>query len=171
MAVETVKSTAMTNFDASPKVPNSANLQSGNVRASQGFAVIANAADIGSKYPLFLLRSSDLVYSMRVYCADIGTTGAGDLGLYRTTSDGGAVVDVDFFASALSISGGALNGVDITFEAAANNGILTNGEKMIWQALGLSADPHLLYQVVFTLTAASDAAGTVLFRCQYVSGE
>jgi hypothetical protein len=171
MAVETNKSTAITNATATPPVPVSANLQMGNVRASQGLAVVANLADIGSTYRLFRVRSSDRLESLRIYCADIGTTAAGDVGLYRTSPEGGAVVDADFWASAVSISGGALNGVDITFEATTAGGLITNAEKRIWEALALTADPFLEYDVVFTLTAASDAAGTVLFRALIVSGE
>lgn len=171
MAVVTTKSTAMTSWTASPKVPVSANLVNGNLRESQGFAVIANGDSATSKYPLFPIRSSDRVSQILVYSPDIGTTTAGDLGLYKNDDEGGAVVDVDFFASALSLSGGALNGTDITFEAAAAGGLITNGEKRVWEMLGLSADPHLVYQVVLTLTGAADAAGTALFRMRFVSGE
>lgn len=171
MAVVTTKSTAMTNFTATPKVPNSANVVNGNLRESQGFAVIANGDSVASKYPLFPVRSSDRVSQILCYAPDIGTTTAGDLGLYRLDDEGGAVVDVDFFASALSLNGGALNGSDITFEAAAAGGLIANAEKRVWEALGLSADPHLTYQVVLTLTGAADAGGTALFRMRFVSGE
>lgn len=171
MAVVTTKSTVMTNFTATPKVPNSANVQNGNLRESQGFAVIANGDSVASKYPLFLIRSNDRVSEIKFYSADIGTTTAGDLGLYRTDDDGGAVVDVDFFCSALALNAGPYNGVDITFEAAAAGGLITNGEKRVWEALGLTTDPNLLYQVVLTLTGAADAAGTALFRLRFVSGE
>lgn len=169
MAVVNLKSTVITNATATPAVLTGAHISNGNLRESQGFANIGSGDDIASVYRLFRLRSSDRVSALRVYCADIGTTALADVGLYNINA--GTVVDVDFFASALAVSGGALNGVDITFEAAANNGILTNGEKRIWEALGLTSDPSKEYDVAATLTAASDAAGTVLFRCQFVSGE
>lgn len=171
MAVVTLKSTAITNATATPAVPNSANLVAGNLRESQGFAVIANGDSATSTYRLFRIRSADRVSLIRVYAPDIGTTTAGDLGLYRMNADGGAVVDADFFASALVLNGGALNGSDITFEAAAAGGLIANAEKRVWEALGLTADPHLEYDVALTLTGAADAAGTVLVRMQYVSGE
>jgi hypothetical protein len=173
MAVVALKSTAITNATATPMVPNSANLANGNLRESQGFAVIANGDSVGSTYRLGRLRSSDRVSQILAYSPDIGTTTAGDLGLYDTTmaANGGTVVDADFFASALSLSGGAINGSDITFEAAAAGGLITNAEKRIWEALGLSADPHKEYDVVLTLTGAADAAGTALFRWRFVSGE
>lgn len=171
MAVVALKSTAITNATATPAVPNSANVVAGNIRESQGFAVIASGDSVGSTYRLFRIRSADRLSMLRVYSPDIGTTTAGDVGLYRTNADGGAVVDVDAIASALSLSGGALNGVDITFEATAAVGSIANAESKVWQALGLTADPHLEYDVVLTLTGAADAAGNALFRMQYVSGE
>jgi hypothetical protein len=158
-------------FDPQGTALNNAINAAGNLRESQGFAVMANGDSIASKYPLFTIRSADRVSQILFYAADIGTTTAGDLGLYRLDDEGGAVVDVDFFASALALNAGPYNGVDITFEAAAAGGLITNAEKRVWESLGLTADPHLTYQVVLTLTGAADAAGTALFRMRYVSGE
>lgn len=171
MAVEARKSTAITNATATPPVINSANIEKGNLRESQGFANIVNADSIGSTYRLARIRSSDRMSQILLYAPDIGTTTAGDLGLYRTNADGGAVVDVDFFASAISLNGGALNGSDVTFEAGAAGGLITNGEKRIWECLGLTADPYLEYDITLTLTGAADASGTALFRFRFVSGE
>lgn len=172
MAVVALKSTAITNATASPMVPNSANVANGNLRESQGFAVITSGDSVGSTYRLFRVRSSERLSLIRVYSPDIGTTTAGDLGLYdKNDVNAGAVVDVDFFASALSLNGGALNGVDITFEAAAAGGSIANAEKRVWEALGLTSDPHKEYDVALTLTGAADATGTALFRAQFVTGE
>lgn len=171
MAVEAKKSTVITNATATPTTLNSANLQHGNLRVARAFAVIGSGDSVGSTYRLFRIRSSDLIDGLQVYSPDIGTTTAGDIGLYRTNGDAGAVVDVDFIGSAVSLSGGALNGSDLRFEAAAAGGLITNGEKRVWEALGLTSDPGLEYDVVLTLTGAADAAGTALFRMTYVSGE
>lgn len=171
MAVVALKSTAITNATATPPVPNSANVEKGKLRESQGFAVITNTDSIGSTYRLARIRSSDRVSQILLYSPDIGTTTAGDLGLYRTNPDGGAVVDVDFFASAQALNAGPYVGVDMTFEAGAAGGLITNGEKRIWEALGLTADPFLEYDIVLTLTGAADASGTALFRFRFVSGE
>jgi hypothetical protein len=171
MGVVNRKSTAITNATATPRVLNSANLQNANLRGAQGLANLGAADSNTSTHRLFRVRSSDLVWQLVVYCLDIGTTATGDVGIYKTNDAGGAVVDVDLFASALAISGGALSGVDITFEAAANNGVPANGEKRIWEAIGLTADPMIEYDVVFTQTADTDAAGVVLFRAVIASGE
>lgn len=172
MAVVALKSSAITNATATPVVLTAANLVNGNLRESQGFANIANGDSIGSTYRVHRLRSGDRVSLLRFYAADIGTTVAADLGLYDvSTVNSGAVVDADFFASAVSFASGPYNGVDITFEAAAAGGSIANAEKRIWEALGLTSDPCKEYDVTWTLTAASDAAGTVLLRTQFVSGE
>ena len=170
MAVVALKSTAITNATATPRVLNQANFAAGNLRASQGIAAVANGDSIGSTYRLFRLRSSDSVHAMRVYCTAI-TSAAADIGLYDIdTVNAGAVVDVDFFASAQSIAT-ALSGTDVTFEAGAAGGLITNAEKRVWEGLGLTADPFKEYDVALTLTAAATAAGTTVLRCSFISGE
>lgn len=168
-AVVNKLSSALTNRDATPQVLNSQIVEKGTLRESQGFADIANGDSATSTYRLFSIRSSERLSQLLVYSPDIGTTTAGDVGLYETTKAGSAVVDVDFFASAVSLSGGALNGSDITFEAAAAGGLIANAEKPVWQALGLTSDPGKEYDVVLTLTGAADAAGVALFRACIVA--
>jgi hypothetical protein len=104
---------------------------------------------------------------LRIYSPDIGTTTISDIGLYRTAKDGGAVVDADFFASALSLKDGALNGVDVLHESAVFS--IANSGKELWDALGLTSDPSVFYDVAFTLTAAADATGTVKLIGRYTA--
>jgi len=170
MAVEHRKSTAVTNATATPRVQNSVGLEGGAlVRAVNGFATLVNADSIGSTMRVGKIRSSDFVDRVRIVSADVGTTAITDVGLYNTLthSSGGTVVDVDFFASAVSLKDGAIDS-DISFESGAAGGLYTNAEKRVWECLGLSADPGLEYDVTLTLTAASDAAGTVLVRVYVV---
>jgi hypothetical protein len=84
------------------------------------------------------VRSSDKVNSILFWAPDIGTTVAADVGLYDTAANGGAVVDADFYASAVSFASGPYNAVDVTYEALVAGGSLANGEKRIWEALGLT---------------------------------
>ena len=90
---------------------------------------------------------------------DAITSGAGDIGLYDTTENGGAVVDADFIASAQSIAS-ALKNSDVTYEQQN----IDQAQKMVGQVLGLSADPNKIYDIVMTLTAATTAAGTVVLK-------
>lgn len=166
MAVVTTKSGAITNRDTTPQVQNSAYLSGGMVRESVGTVEAANGDSIGSKYILASVPSNARISQILLYCDDVGTTTAADFGLYQTTLNGSAVVDADLFGSAISLSGGPLNGTDITHESAVFDP--DDVEKQLWSALGLSSDPCLMYDVVATLTGAADAAGTISLKIRYV---
>ena len=165
MSVVTFKSGPITNRDASPIVLNNAAVSGGRLMEAVGTIETTNPNFIGSRYIFCSIPSNCRVSQVLLYCDDIGTTAIADFGLYRTTQDGGTVVDADFFASAVNISSGALNGTDITHESAVFDP--DDVEKTVWQALGLSADPRIMYDVVATLTAATDAAGTVSLKVRY----
>lgn len=164
MAVVTVKSGAITNRDATPRVLNNPVLERGICYIATATVTITNGDSIASKYLLFQIPSGARVQKIEFWAPDIGTTVAADLGIWRTTADGGAVVDADFFASAVSFASGPYNAVDVTFEALAAGGSIANGEKRVWEANGASVDPFVAYDVVWQLTAAADATGTITTR-------
>lgn len=166
MAVVTTKSAAITNRDATPKVLNMARTTGAPLLRSAGLVAVANGDSIGSKLIVCSIPSNAIVSDVKLTTADIGTTGTTDVGIYKNTADGGAVVDADFFGSAVSLSGGALAKSSVVHEAASAY-LYTDMQEPLWQALGLTADPNLIYDVVLTLTAASDAAGTVLVEVEY----
>lgn len=163
MAVVAVKSTQITNRDAVPRVPIDGRVQGGSVKGARGTAAVANGDSIGSTYRLCSVPSNALVKSAALSCTAI-TTCAGDIGLYRTTQDGGAVVDADFFKAAQSLAA-ALARSEV---GQGNVMSVANLEKPIWQLLGLSADPQLMYDVVITLTAAAASAGNVAMDVDWV---
>lgn len=167
MAVVTTKSTQITNRDAQPRVLSNARVSKGDVTHARGVVAIANGDSATSKLLFCSIPSNAVPMSVRVSSPDIGTTTAMDLGLYRNTADGGAVVDADFFASALALNAGALSKSEALYES----GVVTiaNGEKPLWELLGLSADPNVIYDVVGTLTGAADAAGSVLVEVDYTA--
>lgn len=167
MAVVAVKSTLITNADAKPAVLNNPRVDGGFERVKVATAAITDTNSIGSTYRMFRLPSNAVVTDLRIYSPDIGAATISDIGLYRTAADGGAVVDADFFASALSLKDGALNGVDVLHEAAVFT--IANSGKELWDALGLAADPSTEYDVAFTLTAAADATGTVKLIGRYTA--
>lgn len=165
MAVVTIKSGAITNRDATPVVKNSSFVDGGELRQCAGTLESVSGDSIGSTYIFCQVPSNCRIKSVLLYCDDIGSTTIADFGIYKTTADGSAVVDADFFGSAVSLKDGALNGTDITHESGAYD--LNEIEKPLWLALGLSTDPKIMYDVVATLTAASDAAGTVALEVAY----
>jgi len=165
MAVVTRKSGVITNRDSSPVVLSNANIAGADLKECVGTLETVNGDSIASIYIFGQIPSNARVSQVLLHSDDIGATTIADFGLYKTTADGGAVVDADFFGSAVSLKDGALNGTDITHESAVFDP--DDIEKMIWQALGLSADPKIMYDVAATLTAAADAAGTISLKIRY----
>lgn len=165
MATEALKSGAITNRDASPQVKNNSSLEAGMLKSSVGTVEMTTASDAGSTYRFFQVPSNARVDQLLLYADDVGTTGAIDIGVYQTAANGGAVVDADFFASAVDINAAALNGVDVTHESGVYN--IDDVEKPLWSALGLSADPCIFYDIVATSTAAASAGGTLSLKGQY----
>lgn len=167
MAVVAVKSSAVTNADAG--VLNNARVAKMSMREAVGTVELANGDSIASTYRVARIPSNARVSRVLISC-DAITSGAGDVGVYQTAGNGGAVVDADFFASAQSIATALVN-TDITHEAdPADAGAgfgLADVEKPLWQALGLTVDPGIDYDVALTLTAAAAAAGTVSVKVQY----
>lgn len=170
MPVVNLKSTFITNRDAGTGTLS--NPQLNNIlKNAVGTVEAANADSIGSKYFMAQLPSNARVSKVLLSCDAISTSGAVDCGIYRTTADGGAVVDADFFASAVVLTS-ALNHSDITHEADPTGAGAGFGqedvEKPLWQALGLTADPSVLYDVILTVTTATGGAGTVSLEVEYV---
>lgn len=114
-----------------------------------------------------LIPSHAIMDSLLISCTAI-TGGAMDIGLYAASfrNTAGAVVDQDFFCSALSVAS-ALASSDQMRE----NGVITvaNMNQPLWQILGLSADPAVLYEIVGTVTTASSATGSIVVNARYLT--
>lgn len=167
MSVVTRKSGAITNRDSSPSVLSAANIAGGSLREAVGTLETVSGDSVGSVYILASVPSCARVSQLLMYCDDIGTTTVADFGVYRTTADGGAVVDQDLFGSAVSLKDGAVNASDITHEAGSGFDI-SDIEKPLWQAAGQSSDPKCMYDICATLTGAADAAATLTLKVRYV---
>lgn len=174
MAVVNVKSTAITNADAKPKVFSTPNIARGKLHQSVGVAAVANGDSIGSTYRLCRILSGDRLATLAIFCSAI-TSAAANVGLYETLDNGGApVVSPSFtgtqaaamLAAAQSLAA-ALNGVNITYSVTT----LANMEKKVWELLGFTSDPGRSFDLVLTLTAAATAAGTVGVHVTAVSNE
>lgn len=168
MAVVNTKSAGITNADAGTL--SNARVINARIHEAIGTAEAANGDSIGSTYRLCRVPSNARISRILLSC-DAITTCAGDVGVYRTAGDGGAVVDADHFASAQSLAAALVN-QDVSHEAdAADAGAgfgLADVEKPLWQTLGLTADPFVLYDIAVTLTAAAGSAGTIGLRVQFV---
>lgn len=166
MAVVTTKSGPVTNRDATPRVPVNGALTGGRLQEVRGTIETNGDDSANSKYILCAgVPSNAYVSDVLLSCDGNNTLGAMDIGIYKSTADGGAVVDADFFASAQAL-GTALKNSDVTHESGVFG--IEDIEKPLWEALGLSEDPNLLYDVVGTITTADDSADTISLKVRYV---
>lgn len=168
MAVVNTKSVIITNADAG--VLNNANAFRGSLREASGTLEAVNGDSIGSVYRLNRVPSNARI-SQVLISNDAITTCAGDVGVYQTAANGGAVVVAAAFGSAVSLAAAQVN-VDVTHEADptdgnANDMGLADVEKMLWQVLNLASDPRVEFDIAVTLTAAAASAGTVSLKTRY----
>lgn len=162
MAVVTVRSTLITNVVASPPVQNPVTQEAARQRSAAGVVTATNGDSIGSVYKFARVPTHARLQSIRLFNAAI-TSGAGNLGLYRTDADGGAVVSAACYASAISIASATTTGTELLFSARAIDK-LTN---LVWQDAGLTTDPRLVYDICLTLTAAAAATGFISLDLSY----
>lgn len=167
MAVVLLKGAVVTNADAG--VLNNANVFRGALKEAVDTIEVTNGDSIASIYRLCRVPSNARV--SRVLISSDAVTGAiADVGIYRIAADGGAAVDVDFFASAQSIAAAIVH-TDITHEADPTDaGVgygLADTTKMLWQALQFTSDPRCEFDVALTLTAAATASGTATLKVQF----
>lgn len=165
MGIVTVKSSVITNRDATPAVISNASVANSRLHEAVATVEVANGDSIASKYIMASVPSNARISRVLLSCDAIASTTAADIGVYKTTKDGGAVVDADLFASAQVLTSALVN-TDVTHESGVFG--IDEVEKPLWEIAGLSADPGIMYDVVVTLTAAAEAAGTVSLKVQYV---
>lgn len=165
MATEDLKSTPITNADATDRVFNNAGVSGGSVKQHVG-TVEANAAgDAGSTYRMVRIPSNATGISVIFACDDLGTTATVNIGLYDTADEGGAAVDADFFASAVDCNSAAVAPTEVAHESGVYG--IEDIEKPLWEALGLSSDPNKEYDLTIVSVGDIDQDGTMSVRVQY----
>jgi len=169
MAVDHVKSTFITNLDASPSVANSAGEGGpGRLQSVEGSAVAVASSSADATYQLVRIPSNCKVKEIKFESAAQGA-GSFDLGLYYAT-DGenkaptallaAAAIDQDFFATVIDCSS-AVAITDVTNESGTYT--IDKRTQPIWQAVGLTADPGGYFDVVATVKTTAVTTGTGRF--------
>lgn len=164
MAVVSTKSAPITNRDATPPSLTNSRVQASDISESIGLVPVANGDSIASIFRMAEVPSNARVSDLHIKCGAI-TSAAADIGVYRNTRDGGAVVDADFFASAQSLASALAVWTDVLQESGVNT--LPFQQMPLWQALGFTADPNTTFDIAATLTAAATAAGDFVLRVRY----
>lgn len=159
-------SQAIANAIATPKVLNSP--ARSNAKTMEVAAVITPIATEApdSIHRYMRVPSNARVSSLKLSAADATTTGTIDIGLHDI--NGGAVVDLDFFAVEHDLALGPYFNADV-IQVAAVAGVLANGEKMIWELLGLAVDPKKLYDVTGVVNGTFVGGPTsILMKLTYI---
>lgn len=168
MAVVNTKSDVITNRDAIPTVLNNPSSTFAPLQESSSSVSLVSGDSIASVYRMCSVPSNARISSLKLSCTAV-TTCTADIGVYRVTGvDGtaGAVVDVDYFASAQSLASILINS-DVINESTTNTPLKQN--LPLWQAVGESVDPGGFYDICVTLTAAAGSAGTMALKAIFAN--
>lgn len=175
MAVVTLKSTVISNRDATPKVLTDALVAKGEMIEAEGYVAPANGDSAGSKYLLCSVPSNARLSSLSFQCTALGAGAKLDIGAsYPSFIPRGVgldaivanqVISANFFAAALDVSG-ALAPANI--ETSSGSYTIAKQEMCIWQALGLTFDPGIDLDIVATVNVAMAAAGFASAKARYV---
>jgi hypothetical protein len=164
MAVTHSKSTTITNYEAAQQtLANKTKIGGVLCESIETFELTADSATSTTRY--FRVHSGWRLKPLAIYSDDSGAAGIVDIGLYDTTENGGAVVDVDFFAASLDVNAAALDGTLKHAAVAAEN-----LHKELWEQLSLTSDPNKWYDVAVTISTALSGTSTMTLALQYVDG-
>jgi hypothetical protein len=166
MAVDHVKSTPITNLDASPIVPNtSGEGASGFLVNIEGSAVALASSSVDATYQLVRVPSNAKIKRI-VFESAAQTAGKFDIGVYYATDGQGgkptallaaAAIDQDLFVSAVDCAS-AVSRTDVTNESGTYT--IDKRNQPLWQAAGLSSDPGGQFDIVATVVTTAVTTGT-----------
>ena len=169
MAIDlTLKGVQITNREAVPRVLNNPGLGEGAKEecAYGHLASVPASLSITSVIRLLSIPSNAIVTDLRISSA-AQTAGKFDVGVYRINGDGGAVVDQDFFASAVDCAS-AVDNTAILNESGTNT--LAKQAQALWQAIGMASDPKALLDICATVvtTDVTTGLGALALRARFV---
>jgi hypothetical protein len=160
MAVDHVKSTPITNLDASPAVANTAGAGAPtSLKLVDSYVTTIASSSINATYQFVRIPSNCVVKTVS-FESEAQAAGAIDIGLYYATDGEGGqptallaanAISQAFFASAVAITA-ASGPTDVSNESGTYT--LDKRSQPIWQAAGLASDPGGWFDVVGTLTTA-----------------
>lgn len=176
MATFNLKSTVITNRDATPKVLTDAYVSGGQVSESEGFSASGGAADgAGTFYRLCMVPSNARISSLALTADAFATGAAIDVGVFWPTTiptgaglssaNAGLVINTQLFASALAVSNAT---AETNIINSSGNNTIAKQEKALWDAAGLSSDPGIDLDIVVRVQTALAASGSIGLKARYV---
>lgn len=163
MAIDlTLKSTAITNREASPRVDN--NPGAGGVgRVHQVYGYIASVtASLSATSVIRLVEvpSNAVVSSVKI-TSGAQTAGKFNIGVYRKPADGGLVAAASsdaFFTTDLDCASAVIDQECVMKATSANTP--TKRNQPLWQAIGMTADPKTGLDICATVHTTDVTTGT-----------
>lgn len=177
-----LKSTAITNLDASPIVPVVAG-EGGPARllSVEGYVTALSGDTTSSTYKFVRLPTTAHVKAVLLY-ADCATAGEADFNIIfsDSTTDGtdasnqGTIPQISsannkLFGAAQSLIGGVTSPVDLTY-ANVTNYPIGSEQEALWDVLGYSSDPGGFFDIQANVTTAVTTGGAILLRVYYTEG-
>lgn len=154
----------ITNRDASSvALTNANNGAMGSNFSTYGHVPVTTGEIAGNILRLATIPSNARLTEVSLYSTALGGTCAGNIGFYRNTRDGGAI-----------IAGGNTLGSAVSLVSAVNGaeqvGSITPVQRAqpLWQVLGFAADPRTTFDLAITLTVAVTTPGSVGIEAGYV---
>ena len=162
MAVANTKSAAVQANEAIPRtfVADYLSSAGGTVRCAVETVEVAAADSDASVYRMMQIPSNAVILRMEPLNDAITGGTSYDIGLYHTKSKGGAAVDANLFATVIDMAVARTLPFDVMFETLDINKV----GKQLWELLGLTADPQVIYEICFTANTVGSSAGTLSMR-------
>lgn len=168
MAIDlTLKGTAITNREAAPPVINNPGLGDGAVEKCAAGHLLSVPAALSATSVIRLVEvPSNAVMTGLHFQSAAQAGGTFDIGVYRNNKDGGAVVDADFFATAVAVTSAVVQ-TDVLNESGTNT--IAKQSQRLWEALGMAADPKSTLDLCLTVaTDITTGLGAVALKARYV---
>ncbi len=175
MAVEHVKSTPVTNLDATPAVPSTTGEGGkGYLVEVSGYVTVPASASADSTFRFVRVPTTAKIKAV-VASSEAQAAGTVDIGVYYPTIGRTGVADLaanaidqDFFAAVYSYAAASAP-TDVTYQAGAGN-LRSEINTPLWQALGLTSDPGGFFDIVATVktTAITTGTGVATLSVRYV---
>lgn len=179
MTAETLKSTQITNLDASPVVANTAGSgASANLKTISATILPTDAKTAPSFYKMVRLPWHAKIKHVYVQAA-AATDFDADIGIYYSDStvDGtpaalqGTVLtgNVDFFAAAFDFDAAIVAMIDVAYLNPSEGYLITDNNGEFWAAAnsGLTSNPGGYFDVVLTTTVTNSVPLAIYLEVQY----
>ena len=175
MTAFNLKSTVITNRDATPKVITDSQVDGASIKECYGYVQTQGADDAaGSTYRLCQVPSNARLSSLSLQAGAMGSGAAIDVGVFYPTTipagaglsqaNAGLVINTQLFCSALGCSAATV--ATEIINSSANNTIAKQ-EQSLWQAAGLTTDPGIDLDIVVRVQTAIATQAYIGLKARY----